>query len=99
MGRIKSIPVKALGRQLLQQYPGKFSADFAKNKAVLAKVKPIRVKRVRNVLAGYLANEMRKTAEGKQNIRRMARPEREERRGRFGMRDNRGRGPRRERPF
>lgn len=94
MGRIKSIPVKSLGDQLLQQYPGKFTVDFDKNKAVLAKVKPIRIKRVRNVVAGYITNEVKKLARGPRPMRRAPRMEREER----GFPRNRERGPRRDRP-
>ena len=60
MGRIKSIPVKRLGDDLIKNYPKKFSEDFEKNKQALDEIKKIKSKRVRNILAGYISTEMQK---------------------------------------
>lgn len=58
MGRIKSIAIKRLGEELIKEHGGKFSADFEKNKKALAEVKPIKSKRIRNILAGYITKKM-----------------------------------------
>ena len=60
MGRIKSIAVKTLADDLIKSHDGKFSDEFEKNKEILLEVKPIKSKKVRNVLAGYITKKMRK---------------------------------------
>jgi small subunit ribosomal protein S17e len=59
MGRIKTTAIKELARVLMDEYGNKFSADFEKNKKVLAEVKPMKSKRTRNIVAGYLAKKTR----------------------------------------
>ena len=61
MGRVKSIMVKTLSRDLLEQHRDKFSQDFDKNKKALKEVKEIKSKRVRNVTAGYITKEMKRS--------------------------------------
>lgn len=61
MGRVKSIAVKSLGNELMQRYGQRFTADFDKNKKVLAEVIPIHSKKIRNVLAGYLVRRAQQT--------------------------------------
>lgn len=58
MGRIKSIAIKRLGEELIKEYGKKFSEDFEKNKKALGEVKPIKSKRTRNILAGYITKKM-----------------------------------------
>jgi small subunit ribosomal protein S17e len=58
MGRIKSIAIKRLGEELIKKHGGKFSEDFEKNKKALIEVKPIKSKRTRNILAGYITKKM-----------------------------------------
>lgn len=60
MGKIKSTAVKTLAKDLIREHGAKFSADFNANKEALAEVKPIDSKRVRNILAGEITNEMKK---------------------------------------
>ena len=60
MGRIKSKAVKTMAKDLVVEHGAKFSTDFNNNKAVLAEVKKIDSKRVRNILAGEITNEMKK---------------------------------------
>jgi len=59
MGRIKSIAVKTLGEELLRSKADKFSTDFVKNKDVLNQIRPIKSKKVKNVLAGYITKKMK----------------------------------------
>ncbi len=60
MGRIKSIPIKTLGDQLMKEHPDRFTSDFKKNKEVLGELKDIQSKKVRNVLAGYITKEVKR---------------------------------------
>jgi small subunit ribosomal protein S17e len=61
MGRVKSIMVKTLSRDLLEQHREKFGPNFDSNKKVLKEVKEIKSKRVRNVTAGYITKEMKRS--------------------------------------
>ncbi len=60
MGRVKPTAVKTMAKDLIKEHGGKFGTDFAKNKKVLSEVKPIESKRIRNILAGEIVNEMKK---------------------------------------
>lgn len=58
MGRIKTIAVKTLADELIKNHGDRFTVDFGKNKEILNEVKPIKSKKVRNVLAGYITKKM-----------------------------------------
>jgi len=60
MGRVKSVAIKTLGDDLIKEFGAKFSTDFEQNKKILEEVRPIKSKRTRNVLAGYISKEMYK---------------------------------------
>ncbi len=60
MGRIKTISIKMLGNQLIREHSNKFTDDFEKNKEILAEIKDIKSKKIKNVLAGYITKEMKK---------------------------------------
>jgi small subunit ribosomal protein S17e len=60
MGRIKTISIKMLGNQLIREHSDKFTDDFGKNKEILAEIKDIKSKKIKNVLAGYITKEMKK---------------------------------------
>lgn len=62
MGRIKSIAVKNLARQILEDHGDKFSTDFEKNKKKLVEMSGIESKKIRNVVAGYITKEMERAA-------------------------------------
>ena len=63
MGRIKTIPIKTLGDQLIKDHSDKFSTDFDKNKVILGSLKNIKSKKIRNILAGYITKEMKRVRE------------------------------------
>jgi len=65
MGRIKSVPVKNLGDDLMASHGDKFTTDFDKNKKALDEVKKIKSKRTRNVVAGYITNQMQNVKKAK----------------------------------
>ncbi len=58
MGTVKTSAVKNLAEELIREYGDKFSEDFEHNKQVLNEVKPIKSKKIRNSLAGYIASRM-----------------------------------------
>jgi len=60
MGRIKTTAVKAVANELIREYGDKFTDDFEHNKRVLNEIKPMKSKRIRNIIAGYIAAEMKK---------------------------------------
>jgi len=60
MGRIKSIAVKSIGKDLIKQLPDTFSTDFDKNKAILSQIADFKYKKNRNAIAGLITNEIKK---------------------------------------
>ncbi len=60
MGRIKSIPVKNLGREIIAEHGDRLSTDFDKNKKIVNEAKKIDSKKIRNTVAGYITKEMEK---------------------------------------
>jgi len=60
MGRVKSIAVRTLGDELIEKFGDRFSTDFERNKKILEEVKPIKSKRIKNILVGYISKEMQK---------------------------------------
>ena len=55
MGRIKTINIKSKGQKIFSKHKDSFTNDYHKNKAVLKELTIIPSKKIRNVLAGYLA--------------------------------------------
>ncbi len=62
MGRIRTLPVKNLAKELIDTYPDKFTDDFDKNKKVLEEIIKITSKKIRNQLAGYITNVIKSKA-------------------------------------
>ncbi len=60
MGRIKTKLAKRVGNKLIKEKKGVFTADFAKNKTLLAEHTTIHSKKLRNTIAGYLARLVKK---------------------------------------
>ncbi len=67
MGRIKTVAVKRVTKELLRRFPDEFTEDFTKNKEVLARHTEIPSIKVRNVVAGYASRLVKaKNAGGKE---------------------------------
>jgi len=64
MGRVKSVAIKTLGDELIRKHGKMFSDDFEKNKGALKEIKPVKSKRIRNILAGYITTQMQKKLSG-----------------------------------
>lgn len=60
MGRIRTRFIKNLSEDLVEKYPGKFTADFKKNVEVLKELNIIEEKFTRNKLAGYIVKVIKK---------------------------------------
>ena len=58
MGRIKSIAIKNLAREIIEEHASRFSTDFEKNKKIIDEIRKIESKYIRNVVAGYITKEM-----------------------------------------
>jgi small subunit ribosomal protein S17e len=65
MGRIKSTAVKTLARDILSEHADKFTANFDKNKNAIQKLKEIKSKKIRNVVAGYITKEKKREKSAK----------------------------------
>jgi small subunit ribosomal protein S17e len=55
MGRIKTKMIKRYSRQIYKEYESELTKDFEQNKKKITDVADIPSKKVRNVIAGYLA--------------------------------------------
>ncbi len=58
MGAVKTTAVKNLAEDLIMVHGSKFSDSFEHNKRVLEEVKPIKSKKIKNSVAGYIATRM-----------------------------------------
>ncbi len=58
MGAIKTSEVKGLGEDLIREHGDRFSDSFEDNKKTLGELRPIKSKKVRNVVAGYITSRM-----------------------------------------
>ena len=55
MGRIKTKMIKRVSNQIFREHGNDLSKDFDENKKKLVNIAEIPSKKVRNVIAGYLA--------------------------------------------
>ena len=59
MGRVKTTLIKRVGNRLVKENRDHFSKDFEKNKEILPQFVNVSSKKLRNVLAGYIARLMK----------------------------------------
>jgi small subunit ribosomal protein S17e len=59
---IKPAYVKKTARELIERYPEAFSADFERNKELVAELTNIESKGVRNRVAGYVTRKLSNAA-------------------------------------
>lgn len=55
MGRIKTQVIKRLTTEIMDRYEDKLTNDFEKNKGVIRSLTGLSSKKLRNVVAGYIA--------------------------------------------
>ncbi|MCK4238839.1 MAG: 30S ribosomal protein S17e [Candidatus Lokiarchaeota archaeon] len=56
MGKIRTILIKNISKELIEKYPNIFTTDFNENKDLLNKYAEIDSKHLRNRIAGYIVN-------------------------------------------
>ncbi len=56
MGKVRSILIKNISKELITKYPDVFTTDFEKNKLLLDKYIEIDSKHLRNRISGYIVN-------------------------------------------
>lgn len=66
MGRIKQIPLKRIGKELIEKYKGEFNTDFENNKEKVQKFSTVESKSIRNKIAGYITRMVRREEEVKE---------------------------------
>jgi small subunit ribosomal protein S17e len=54
MGKVRSILIKNVSKELILKYPDVFTNDFDKNKKLLDKYLDVDSKRLRNRISGYI---------------------------------------------
>ncbi len=58
MGKVRTVLVKRLSRELVERYSDSFTTDFNQNKAVVDELLTNTTKRLRNRIAGYVTRLM-----------------------------------------
>lgn len=56
MGKVRSVLIKNISKELITKYPDVFTIDFEINKKLLDKYLEIDSKHLRNRIAGYIVN-------------------------------------------
>ncbi len=56
MGKVRTVIIKNVSKELISKYPNVFTTDFEKNKKLLDKYLEIDSKHLRNRISGYIVN-------------------------------------------
>jgi small subunit ribosomal protein S17e len=56
MGKVRTVLIKNVSKELITKYPDVFTTDFEENKNLLDKYVEIDSKHLRNRIAGYIVN-------------------------------------------
>jgi small subunit ribosomal protein S17e len=59
MGKVRTILIKKVSKELTNKYPDVFTTDFEKNKELLDKYLEVDSKHLRNRISGYIVNLMK----------------------------------------
>ena len=54
MGNIRTSFVKRLAKEMIETYPGRFTADFDENKKLVEEFSTVSTNHLRNKIAGYI---------------------------------------------
>jgi len=80
MGQVRTTHVKNLAKTFVERYPGRFTDKYEKNKEELDKLVKLESKKIRNEVAGYIVDVIKKRSKPKMEI--TYRPRDDRRRGR-----------------
>ncbi|MFX1399020.1 MAG: 30S ribosomal protein S17e [Promethearchaeota archaeon] len=56
MGKVRTVLIKNISKELIAKYPDVFNTDFEQNKKLLDKYLEIDSKHLRNRISGYIVN-------------------------------------------
>jgi small subunit ribosomal protein S17e len=56
MGKVRTVLIKNVSKELIEKYPDVFTKDFEKNKKLLDKYLDVESKHLRNILRFYFLN-------------------------------------------
>ena len=56
MGKVRTVLIKSISKDLINKYPDVFTVDFETNKKLLDKYTEIDSKHLRNRISGYIVN-------------------------------------------
>jgi small subunit ribosomal protein S17e len=59
MGKVRTILIKKVSKELINKYPDVFTTDFEKNKKLMDKYLEVDSKHLRNRISGYVVNLMK----------------------------------------
>ncbi len=59
MGKVRTVLIKKVSKELVNKYPDVFTTDFEKNKELLDKYLEVDSKHLRNRISGYIVNLMK----------------------------------------
>ncbi|MBY9017363.1 MAG: 30S ribosomal protein S17e [Candidatus Lokiarchaeota archaeon] len=59
MGKVRTLLIKKVSKELISKYPDVFTTDFEKNKKLLDKYSEVDSKHLRNRISGYVVNLMK----------------------------------------
>ncbi len=59
MGKVRTILIKKVSKELINKYPDVFTTDFEKNKKLIDKYLEVDSKHLRNRISGYIVNLMK----------------------------------------
>jgi len=54
VGKVRTETIKRIARDLLEQYPDKFTVDYEANRQIVDQIVDSRSKRLRNRISGYV---------------------------------------------
>ena len=59
MGKVRTILIKKVSKELINKYPDVFTTDFERNKKLIDKYLEVDSKHLRNRISGYIVNLMK----------------------------------------
>ncbi|MFO8019351.1 MAG: 30S ribosomal protein S17e [Promethearchaeia archaeon] len=68
MGKVRTLQIKNISKELVSKYPDVFTTDFEKNKRLLDKYLEFNSKHLRNRISGYIVNLMKMEKKDKNKV-------------------------------
>lgn len=68
MGKVRTLQIKNISKELVSKYPDVFTTDFEENKRLLDKYLEFNSKHLRNRISGYIVNLMKIKKKNKNKV-------------------------------